>query len=104
MVFRVNVSQATSSRVLFIGDMNTRINPRRVEEDIVHEGVPPQGGQVPLGNQGNEVSVVPPDMTNEEIRMAFLTHARAMTAQLNRDVGPRVNANEGTVASRLRDL
>ncbi|XP_049414705.1 uncharacterized protein LOC125877459 [Solanum stenotomum] len=43
-------------------------------------------------------------MTNEEIRAAFLTLARAMTAQANRDVGPRVNANESTAASRLRDF
>ncbi|WMV58553.1 hypothetical protein MTR67_051938 [Solanum verrucosum] len=51
---RIDVSQATSSRVLFIGDMNTRSNPRRMEEEIVNERVPPQdpqGDQVPLGNQ-----------------------------------------------------
>ncbi|XP_049354640.1 uncharacterized protein LOC125819208 [Solanum verrucosum] len=46
----------------------------------------------------------PPAMTNEEIRTDFLTLAQAMTAQANRDVGPKVNANESTVASRLRDF
>ncbi|XP_049368005.1 uncharacterized protein LOC125832861 [Solanum verrucosum] len=77
---------------------------------MVNEGVPPQGDQglqgeqVPLGNQGNEVLVVPLDMTNEEIRSAYLTLARAMMAQANRDVGTRVNANESTVALRLRDF
>uniref|UniRef100_M1DN36 Uncharacterized protein n=1 Tax=Solanum tuberosum TaxID=4113 RepID=M1DN36_SOLTU len=57
--------------------MNTRRTPRkRVEEEVVNEGVPNQGNQslqvdqVPLGNQENEVSVVPVDMTNEEIREA----------------------------------
>ncbi|XP_049391309.1 uncharacterized protein LOC125855610 [Solanum stenotomum] len=88
--------------------MNTRANPRRVEEKNVNEGVPPQGeqglqgGQVPIGNQGNNVLVVPPDMTNEEIRVALLALARAMTGQANKDVGPRLN--ESTLASRRRDF
>ncbi|XP_049394720.1 uncharacterized protein LOC125859010 [Solanum stenotomum] len=43
-------------------------------------------------------------MTNEDIRAAFLTLAQAMTAQANRDVEPRVNTNENTAASRLRDI
>ncbi|XP_049406320.1 uncharacterized protein LOC125869987 [Solanum stenotomum] len=43
-------------------------------------------------------------MTKEEIRSAFLTLAQAMMAQVNRDVGPRVNAIESTMASRLRDF
>ena len=70
-------------------------------------GVPPQGlqgDQVPIGNQENEVPVVPPVMTNEKIRAAFLTLAQAMTAQANLDVVPRVNVNESTAASRLRDF
>ncbi|KAK4721396.1 hypothetical protein R3W88_011629 [Solanum pinnatisectum] len=84
--------------------MNTRANPRRIEEEMVNEGVPPQGlqgNQVPLGNQ---VLVDPPAMTNEEIRAAFLTLAQAMTAQASRDIGHMVNPYERTVASRLRDF
>ena len=68
-------------------------------------GVPPQGlqgDQVPIGNQENEVPVVPPVMTNEDIRAAFLTLAQAITAQENRDAVPRVNVNGSTTASRLR--
>uniref|UniRef100_M1DT66 Gag-pol polyprotein n=1 Tax=Solanum tuberosum TaxID=4113 RepID=M1DT66_SOLTU len=90
--------------------MNKRANPRRAEEEIGNERVRPQdaqglqGDQVLISNQENEVPVVPPAMTNEEIRAAFLTLAQAMTTQVNRDVGPRVNANESTVASRLRDF
>uniref|UniRef100_M1DP86 Gag-pol protein n=1 Tax=Solanum tuberosum TaxID=4113 RepID=M1DP86_SOLTU len=88
--------------------MNTRRTPsRRVEEEVVNEGVPPQGDQGLQGDQvpqENEVPVVPQDKTNEEIRMAFLTLTRAMTTQENIDMGPRVNANESTVASRLRDF
>ena len=94
--------------------MNTRGRPaRRVGEEDVNEEVPPQVvqngqgvqcNQVPIGEQENEVPVVPPDMTNEEIRSAFLILARAMAAQATRDMGPRVNANESTAASRLRDF
>ncbi|XP_049410605.1 uncharacterized protein LOC125873796 [Solanum stenotomum] len=43
-------------------------------------------------------------MTNEEIRTAFLPLARAMTTQVNRGMRPRVNANESTMTSRLRDF
>ena len=41
-------------------------------------------------------------MTNEDIKVVFLTLAGAMTAQDNRDVGPRMNARESTIASSLR--
>ncbi|XP_049358703.1 uncharacterized protein LOC125823359 [Solanum verrucosum] len=87
--------------------MNTLANPRKVEEENVDGGVSPQGlqgDQFPIGNQDNELPVGPPAMTNEEIRAAFLTLAQATTTQANRDVGPRVNANESTAASRLRDF
>ncbi|XP_049363331.1 uncharacterized protein LOC125828071 [Solanum verrucosum] len=43
-------------------------------------------------------------MTNGEISEAFLSLACAMTTQANRDVMPRVNDIESTVASRLRDF
>ncbi|KAK4713360.1 hypothetical protein R3W88_019267 [Solanum pinnatisectum] len=43
-------------------------------------------------------------MTNKEIRSVFLILARAMEAQETRDVGPRVNTNEATMASKLRDF
>ena len=61
----------------------------------MNEGVPPQGEQVPQGvqvaqdkqvpiaNQRDEISVVPLDMTNEEVRRSLLTLARAMMAQTN---------------------
>ena len=42
--------------------MNTRDNTRRMEEEMVNEGVPRQGNQgdqASLGNQENEVLVVP---------------------------------------------
>ncbi|TMW98873.1 hypothetical protein EJD97_003365 [Solanum chilense] len=72
--------------------MNTRRTPaRRVEENDVNEkfhsqvkdveqvpqGV--QGDQVPIEGQGNEVPVVPLEMTNGEIREALLSIARALT-------------------------
>ncbi|XP_049378060.1 uncharacterized protein LOC125842795 [Solanum stenotomum] len=79
--------------------MNTRGRPAgRVGEENVNEGVSPQG------HQDVQVSVEVPDMTNEEIKSTFLILARAMAAQATRDVGPRVNANEGTMVSNLRDF
>ena len=85
--------------------MNRRRMPTiRVEYGVVNEGVCPQGDQVPLVNQENEVSVVPPDMPNDEVRGAFVDLPRAMTTQGNRDVRPRVNVIKSTMASRLREL
>ncbi|XP_049406176.1 uncharacterized protein LOC125869781 [Solanum stenotomum] len=43
-------------------------------------------------------------MTNGEIREALLSLACAITTQANRDVRPRVNSIESTVASRLIDF
>jgi len=72
-----------------------------MEKENVNEGVPPQGpqgDQVPQVNQGNQVLVDAPAMTNKEIRSAFLTLSQAMTAQVNRDVGPLVHTKESTMA------
>ena len=76
--------------------MNTRkMTARRVKEEGVNEEVPPQGGQVPQGvqvpsrvdkvtivDEGNEVSVVYPNMNNREIREALLSLARDMTTHV----------------------
>ena len=48
--------------------------------------------------------LVPLEMANGEIREALLTLARAMTTQVNRDIGPSVNTMESTMTSRLRDF
>ena len=66
--------------------------------------MPPQGVQVPIGCQGNDVHVVPPDMTKCEIIESILALARAMTAHVNKGVEPRVNVVESTMTSRLRDI
>lgn len=53
-----------------------------MKEKIANEEISPyspQDGKALIRNQENEVSVVPPYMTNEEIRAAFLTLAWAMT-------------------------
>ena len=75
--------------------MNTRRTPaRRVDQEVIvgippgDEQVPqgvlvPQGVQVPIVVLWEEVSVVPPYMTNVEIREFLLTLARAMMAQTN---------------------
>ncbi|WMV58498.1 hypothetical protein MTR67_051883 [Solanum verrucosum] len=88
--------------------MNTRrANARRVEEENVNQ-------EVLQGNQATQVNQAPVDhtaMTDVEIRSTFLTltqamtvQAQAMTTQDIRDVGPRVNPNVNTVASRLSDF
>ena len=62
----------------------------------MNEGVPPlnekvhQDEQILIAIQVNEVLVVPPDMTNEEVKGVLLTLARSLEAQANRDVGTRV--------------
>ena len=43
-------------------------------------------------------------MPNREIRESLHTLARAMTTQVNRDIRPRVNDLESTMASRLKYL
>uniref|UniRef100_M1DC65 Gag-pol polyprotein n=1 Tax=Solanum tuberosum TaxID=4113 RepID=M1DC65_SOLTU len=97
------------SKVVLDGhDMNTRsVNVRRVEEENVNEGVPPQGPQVPQGNQSPFENV-----TLEEFRttiqmmtqamtaqaQAVTTQAQAMTAQANLGVETHVNPNVSTMA------
>ena len=75
---------------------------RRLEEEGVNEEVLPQGDQVPIVGEGNEVLVVSPDMTNGEIREALLSLARSMTTHVNRGIEPRVNVLESIMTSRLR--
>lgn len=88
---------------------------------LVNERVPPQVEQVPQGGQdrqgvlvlqgqkvpilcqGYEVLMVSLDMTNWEIRDPLFTLAGAMTAQVYSDFGPRVNALQSTMTSRLME-
>ena len=63
---------------------------------------------------GDQVLVVPPLMTDGEIRSSFLTLDQAMTyqanvvtsmtAEVNIEIGPRVPQYANTIASRLRDF
>lgn len=55
--------------------MNGRANLRREEEENVNEGVTPQGLKYDQALQGNQISVVPPYMTNEEIMKTFYPYA-----------------------------
>ncbi|TMW89773.1 hypothetical protein EJD97_016640 [Solanum chilense] len=96
--------------------MNTRRTPdRRVEENDMQEGIPPQikqveqvpqcaqGDQVHIVGGGNDVPVDPPELSNRDIREAFISLARAMTTQANLSMVTRVNVVESTMTSRLRD-
>ncbi|WMV58706.1 hypothetical protein MTR67_052091, partial [Solanum verrucosum] len=48
--------------------LTVRENTRRMEEEIVNEGVPPQGPQGDKVPQGNQFPVDPPATSNEEVR------------------------------------
>ena len=93
--------------------MNSRRTPtRRVKGNDVNEEIRPQieqveqvpqdsqGYQVPIVGGRNDVSVVPAEMTNWEIRESLLTLAQALTTNLNRSIEPRVNVLESTMTSR----
>ncbi|TMW97437.1 hypothetical protein EJD97_005529 [Solanum chilense] len=98
--------------------MNIIMTPAwRVKENDLHEDIPPQVEQVPKGAQvppqGDEVPIlevvndflaVPLELSNRDIREAFLTLARAVTTHENSSMVPIVNVVENTMMSRLRDL
>ena len=48
--------------------------------------------------------MVPPDMTNGNIRESLVSLARTMTIHVNMGVEPILNAMENTMTSRLRDF
>ena len=102
--------------------MNTRItSTRRFDEQIANTRATPRGNQVhPLEEVANDdkAPVIPPPLTDGDIRDAFLqmaqaitsqeqsvtTHAQAMTTQANRGFVPWANQHVGTKASCLRDF
>ena len=105
---------------LVLLEMNTRRTPdRRVEENDMNEEIPPPVEQVPQGDKGaqgsrdaevpivgdgNDVPVVPPEMTSGEIREAFLILDRALTTHVNRGIEHRGNVVERSMTSRLIDF
>ena len=81
-----------------------------MDEKMSNEEVPPQGvnvpqvQQVPIANEGTEVSIIPPYMINKDIRGALLYLDGAMTTQVNNDLGPVMDSLVSTLTSRLRDF
>ena len=53
---------------------------------------------------GNEVAGIPSEMSNRDIREAFLALARVVTTQANLSMVPRMNVVETTITSMLRDF
>lgn len=96
--------------------MNMRTPASRVDEEVVNEGVPArvgqspqsvqvhQGNEVPIVGQGDDVLVVPLDMTNRDIREAIINIMRARMTKQNRGIAPRVNSPKSTITSTLRDF
>ena len=96
------------------------------EEERVSEEIPSQVEQVPQDGQGvqgaqgaqvythsdhlpiveedNKVSVDSPELNNRDIWEALLALARAVTTQANLSMVPRVNVEESTMTSTLREL
>ncbi|TMW99506.1 hypothetical protein EJD97_002428 [Solanum chilense] len=66
--------------------------------------VTPQGDKVQIVKGGNDFLVVHRELTNREIREAFLALARAMTTQVNFSMHPRINVVGIFMTSRLRDF
>ena len=60
--------------------------------------------KVPIIGGGNDVSVVPPEMTNGEITKALRTLVNALTTHANMGFPHRVNVVESTMISTLRDF
>ena len=90
---------------------NERINkevPPQVEKvpqfrkHVQGAQAPPQGDLVPNVEGGNGVPVVHLDLTNQEIREAFVALAQAVTNQINLSMVPRVVKSSMTF--RLRDF
>ena len=54
--------------------------------------------------QGNEVSIVPVEITNGELREALLSITRALTNDVNMAIAPTMNVFESTMISRIRDI
>lgn len=99
------------SRRMEGGRVNEKIAPQvqQVEQVLQYgQGVQgdqiiPQGIQVPIGGQGNDVLVIPPEITNGEIREALVAVARAVTTHVNKGIEPVINFVERTMTSIFRE-
>ncbi|TMX03369.1 hypothetical protein EJD97_016770 [Solanum chilense] len=83
---------------------------RRLKEEGVNDEVSPQvekvpqGEKVPILGKGNEVPVVPPDMTRGDIRETLHALVSSITTHVNRSVEPSGECLESIMTSRLRDF
>ena len=66
--------------------------------------MPPQGDQVPFIKGGNDVLVVPPQLSIRDIREALFAVARGVTTQTNLCMVPMMNVVQRTMTSSLRDF
>ena len=101
-------TKRTPARIVEENDLNEEV-PHRVEqvEKVPQLSQVPQGykcDQVPIKCGGNYVPVVPPEITNVEIREALLAIYRALSTHVIMGIEPRVKVVEITMTSRLRDF
>ena len=85
--------------------MNTkRMVARRLEYEGMNDEAPPRVDQVHIAHGGNDVPVLPLDMTNGKITESLLALDRAITTHVNKGFKPMVNVLESTMSSRLREF
>ncbi|TMW94622.1 hypothetical protein EJD97_010004 [Solanum chilense] len=94
--------------------MNTRrTRTMRFEDNEVQEEINlqveevehvPQDDQFHIGGKGNNVLLIPPKLSNSDIREVLLALTRVVTTQVNSIMQPKVNFVESTMKSSLRDF
>ena len=79
--------------------MHEKIPPQVVK--VMQDAQGSQGDQIPIVEGGNDFLMVSPEVSNRDIREAFVDLARAVTTLVNLSMVPRINFLESSMKSRL---